>query len=280
MANMHLRFPGGKSKALTLSYDDGVEQDIRLLEIMKQHGLKGTFNINSGLYAGEGTVYPAGQIHRRMTEKQLTEGFKDSGQEIAVHSLTHPFLEQLPESMAAKEILEDRERLEKQFDTIVRGMAYPFGTFNDKVVDILKACGIVYARTVISTFDFRLPADWLRLTATCHHNAPELMELAKKFAEGKPDRAPYLFYLWGHSYEFEEKDNWNVIEEFADYMGNREDIWYATNIEIYEYIKAYEQLVFSADGRRIKNPVSMDLWLKYEGGIYEIKAGEAICIDD
>lgn len=63
-----MRFPGGKKKALTLSYDDGVEQDIRLIDIMKKNGLKGTFNLNSGCYAPEGTVYPAGTIHRRMTK--------------------------------------------------------------------------------------------------------------------------------------------------------------------------------------------------------------------
>lgn len=54
MANLFMRFPQGRAKALTLSYDDGVEQDIRLIEIMGKHGLKGTFNLNSGLYAEEG----------------------------------------------------------------------------------------------------------------------------------------------------------------------------------------------------------------------------------
>ena len=278
MASIHLRFPEGKAKALTLSYDDGVEQDKQLLEIMQQYGLKGTFNLNSGLYAEEGTEYPAGQIHRRMTEKQINEYFQNSGQEIAVHSLTHPFLEQLPGNLVIKEITEDRERLEKQFDTIVRGMAYPFGTYSDSVVEILKNCGIAYARTVISTFDFRMPADWLRLTATCHHKAPELMQLAKKFAEDEVDRAPYLFYLWGHSYEFEADDNWQVIEEFAEYISNRKDVWYATNIQIYEYTKAYEQLVFSADGKRISNPTATDLWLKYDDTICEIKSGSTYTI--
>ena len=63
-----MRFPGGKKKALTLSYDDGVEQDIRLIDIMKKNGLKGTFNLNSGCYAPEGTVYPAGTIHKQQKE--------------------------------------------------------------------------------------------------------------------------------------------------------------------------------------------------------------------
>ena len=105
MANIFMRFPEGKKKALTLSYDDGVEQDIRLIEIMQKHGLKGTFNLNSGLYAPEGTVYPTGTIHRRMTKKQVTELYKESGMEVAVHGLTHPFLEQLPENVCLNEVI-------------------------------------------------------------------------------------------------------------------------------------------------------------------------------
>lgn len=276
MASLFLRFPQGRAKALTLSYDDGVEQDVRLVEMMNRHGLKGTFNLNSGLYAPEGMVYPKGQIHRRMTEKQVTETFLNSGHEIAVHTLTHPFLEQLPPAMAAKEILKDRENLEKQFGTIVRGMAYPYGTFNDSVVEIIKSCGIVYARTVEATHSFRIPTDWLRLPATCHHDSRELMPLARKFAEGKVNRDPWLFYLWGHSYEFEANSNWHVMEEFAQYMGNRDDVWYATNIEIYDYIDDYNRLQFSIEGTRAKNPSARRLWFEYEGKLYEVDPGETI----
>jgi hypothetical protein len=276
MASIFMRFPGGRAKALTLSYDDGVEQDIRLVDIMNKHGLKGTFNLNSGLYAVEGTVYPKGTIHRRMTETQIKDTFISSGQEVAVHALTHPFLEQLPSNLVVSEIIKDRENLEKQFGTIVRGMAYPFGTYNDTVVAALQSCGIAYSRTVISTNDFRIPTDWLRLTATCHHNSPELKSLSKKFVEDKVTRAPYLFYLWGHSYEFEGNNNWNVIEEFASFVGNRDDIWYATNIEIYDYIDAYNRLIFSADGKRIMNPSSKNIFFEFNGSIIEIEAGAMI----
>lgn len=276
MSNLHLRFPNGRTKALTLSYDDGVEQDKQLVEIMNKYGLKGTFNLNSGLYAEEGTVYPKGQIHRRMTKKQILETFADSGQEVAVNSLTHPFLEQLPVYRVIEEVIKDRENLEADFSTIVRGMAYPFGTYSDTVVEALRACGIVYSRTVISTNDFRLPTDWLRLTATCHHNSPQLDSLTKKFVEDKVFGAPYLFYLWGHSYEFEADNNWRVIEDFASNVGNREDIWYATNIEIYEYINAYNQLVFSVDGTLVKNPTDKKLWFEYSGKPVEIDAGAFI----
>ncbi len=278
MATIHLRFPEGKEKALTLSYDDGVEQDIRLLHIMKQYGLKGTFNINSGLYAKEGTIYQEDHIHRRMTEKQITEAFHGAGQEVAVHSFTHPFLEQLPQAMMMKEIIADRETLEEQFGTIVRGMAYPFGTWNEEVIAALQSCGIVYARTVESTYDFKIPVDWMKLPATCHHNSPKLMELGKKFVEDKVTRAPYLFYLWGHSYEFEAQNNWHIIEEFAKCVGYKADIWYATNIEIYEYIEAFHRLIFSINGKYIKNPTSINIWLTLNGTTLVVKAGETITL--
>ncbi len=276
MSTPFMRFPQGKAKALTLSYDDGVEQDIRLIEIMNRHGLKGTFNLNSGLYAPEGTVYPQGQIHRRMTKEQVTALYTGSGHEVAVHGLSHPWLEQLPEHMAMWEVLKDRENLENQFHTIIRGMAYPFGTYNDTVVDCLKRAGIAYSRTVISSHRFKIPEDWLRLEATCHHKDPELMPLTKKFAEEIPQNAPWLFYLWGHSYEFDMNDNWNVIEEFAAYAGGREDIWYATNIQIYDYVQAYQNLQFSADGTQVYNPTATVLYFRKSGKDYCVQPGEKI----
>lgn len=262
MSAINMQFPNGKAKALTLSYDDGVEQDIRLMEIMDKNGLKGTFNLNSGLYAPEGTIYPEGTYHRRLTEKQVTEVYNGSGHEVAVHGLTHPFLEKLPENMAMWELLKDRENLEKQFHTIIRGMAYPFGTFNHETVDCLKKAGLVYGRTVISSHAFDIPKDWLRLEATCHHDDPKLMSLAQKFVEETPKQSPWLFYLWGHSYEFEVNDNWNVIEEFASFIGGRDDIWYATNIQIYDYVQAYHRLEFSANGQRVYNPTATALYFE------------------
>lgn len=280
MLEFKLRFPGGKRRALTLSYDDGVEQDVQLIEIMKKYGLKGTFNLNSGVYKPEGVTYEPGTIHRRMDRESVSNLYTANGMEVAVHGLTHPFLEKLPYNLCVQEIMKDRENLEQQFDTIVRGMAYPFGTYNDEVVDILKYCGIAYSRTVISTHRFDLPTDWLRLPATCHHNDPKLMELAQAFVD---DDSMYfrwgdaqLFYLWGHSYEFEEHDNWNVIEEFASFMSGREDIWYATNIEIYDYIEAYRKLIISMDGSKICNPTSQKIWFHVDGEDYVIESGETL----
>ena len=280
MAEYFMRFPGGVSKALTLSYDDGVEQDIRLIEIMQKHGIKGTFNLNSGSYSPEGTVFLEGQIHRRLSKSQAQAVYKNSGMEVAVHGLTHPFLEQLPANICTYEVLQDRINLEADFGCIVRGMAYPFGTYNDAVVASLQQCGILYSRTVESTEQFEVPTDWLRMPATCHHRNPKLMALAQTFVESEPIRSPQLFYLWGHSYEFEKDDNWKIIEDFCAYMGNRNEIWYATNMEIYEYVQAYHQLVFSMDSSVVYNPSAIDVYFSWNRVVHCVKAGKQLRIQE
>lgn len=276
MKELWMRFPEGKKKALTLSYDDGVEQDARLVDILDRYGIRCTFNLNSGLFAPEGTVYPAGTIHRRMTREGIRKLFAGSDHEIAVHTLHHPFLEQLPPVLVSEEIIGDRKNLEAMFGKPVRGMAYPYGTYSDTVVSLVQSAGIAYARGVESSGDFSLPADWLRLKPTCHHNDPRLFELADRFLGEKAERASLLFYLWGHSYEFERDDNWDVIETFCEKMSGKEEIWYASNLEIREYTEACEQLRFSADGSFAQNPAACDLWLERDGVLYRIPAGETV----
>ena len=105
---MFFRFPNGLGKAITLSYDDAVEQDVRLVEILDKYGVRCTFNINSGCYPPEGTTYPAGQIHRRMSESQVKALYSNPNHEVAAHCLTHASLVELTSSQIAREVLADR----------------------------------------------------------------------------------------------------------------------------------------------------------------------------
>ena len=274
MNRYFISWPGFRKKALTLSYDDGVVQDLRLAEIMDRHGIKGTFNINGRDFTAD---RPESWNHERLSRDAALKLYNTPSHEVAVHSYTHPFLEQLPAGNAAWEIVKDRETLEEMFGTIVRGMAYPMGTYSDDVVQTLKQCGVVYSRTTRSTYDFALPTDWLRWHPTCHHREKELNELCERFLSLQIGRrAPRLFYLWGHSYEFDLRDNWHVIENFCEKMGGREDIWYATNMEIYEYLTAARQIASSADGRRLHNPTAMVLYLDTEDGNVLLPPGETI----
>lgn len=272
---MKMRLKDGKLKVLTLSYDDAIVQDIRLIEIMNKYGLKGTFNINSGWYLPENTVREKFQGRLKLSEAKKL--YSNSGQEVAVHTLNHPFLEKMDTAEIIYEITEDRRAIERDYGKITRGMAYPFGTYNDKVIDVLKKCNIAYARTTKSTYSFEFPEDWLMLHPTCHHNYENLEELIKRFVEkqNKYNNCE-MFYLWGHSSEFDDRDNWDVIERFAEYAGGHEHIWYATNIEICDYVKAYERLQTSYDKKIIHNPSIIDVWADIKGKTYCVKSGETI----
>lgn len=277
MIRSQMRFPEFKEKAVTLSYDDGVAQDKRLIQIMQKNGLKGTFNINGGLLPKESGWH--------MSTTEALDVYTKSGMEVAVHGYKHLSLANVDSAVAVNDVLQDRLALESLFGQIIKGMAYANGSYDDNVVNILQACGIEYARTVTSTENFELPTDWLRLNPTCHHNNHKLMELVNAFLAVQPDPlrlqkfTPKLFYLWGHSYEFDNDKNWQVIEEFAKTIGNREDIWYATNGEIYAYVKAFDRLRWSADGSLVYNPSGVDVCIFCNKKNYLVKRGETVKIN-
>lgn len=266
---VYISFPEGKAKALTMSYDDGKPQDERLVAIFNKYGIRGTFNLNFGLMGMD-------KKPKRLPADRIKELYK--GHEVATHTMTHPTIARCPMAEVAREILDDKKGLEGIMGTIVRGHAYPNGSYNEEIKQLFRQMGIAYARVVETTGEFELPTDLMEWKATCHHNAPDLMEKAKFFAELKKPQYLKLMYVWGHSYEFDNNDNWDVIERFCEYMGGRDDIWYATNIEIADYIEASKRLQFSADCTAVYNPNAMDLWLTIEDErIVKVSGGEYIC---
>ena len=276
---MYMKLKDGKSKVLTLSYDDGVVQDIRLMKILDKHGIKCTFNINTGLFIPEDTVRQ--RFHGRMKLSEAKALYTGSGHEVAVHGVTHPFMEKLKSGELLSQILEDRKHIEREFGTLARGMAYPYGTYNQQVMDAAAACGICYARTAAVTENVRFPQNWLEWNCTCRHKDPNFLVLAKRFVEENIhyESDAWLFAVYGHSYEFDLDNNWELIEEFADLVGGREDIWYATNIEIYDYAMAYRSLQVSADQSIVHNPSALDVWFSHEKTIYCVKAGQTLCLN-
>lgn len=277
MNSMTLRWKNGLSHALTLSYDDGLEADVRLIEIMQRNGLKGTFNLNSAMFNEKSGMN--GDHRRHLSAEEAKALYLPAGMEVAVHGARHPHWERMPRHACMADILLDRINLEKAFGGVIRGAAYPNGTYSDMTVECLRDAGIAYCRTAASTRAFTVPTDWLRMPTTCHHNDPALFELCDRFLDTPGTKtASKLFYLWGHSYEFGDRDNWNVIEAFAEKMGRREDIYYATNIEIYDYVEAYRQLHFSCDLTYVENPTAKTVWFAIDGKTYEVGAGKAISL--
>ena len=274
---IHPLFPEGATKAFTLSYDDGVTQDERLIALFDKYQVKATFNINSGLFNVRAQAYgqPNPATHYRLPEEKIVETYKDH--EIAVHGAEHLDPVAYPLPVIAQDVMRDRAQLEKLLGHPVTGMAYPFGTYSQDVIHLLKELGIVYSRTVLSTHSFDLPEDFLAWHPTCHHNDPQLIPLLEKFLFDTTHELK-LFYLWGHAYEFDGHNNWEVMEEALKLVSGRSDVWYATNGEIYRYIKAFDQLVFSADGHLVENPTAMDLWIWVSKEAVKLPAGEVTTI--
>ena len=199
--------------------------------------------------------------------------------EVAAHCLTHADLTAIPPQCCVYEITEDKKNIEDMFGKICRGMAYPFGTVNDAVEACVRSSGILYSRTVRSTHNFSIEGNWLRLGTTCHHNDRELDALVNRFLELDVKFSPQLFYLWGHSFEFNINDNWNVIENFCSKIVNKNDTWYATNIEIFEYTEAYRRLVSNTKGTDVYNPNCISVWISdLKGEVKKIHPGERIKI--
>ena len=258
----------GKKRALTISYDDGVFQDRRLVEIFNKYGIRGSFHLNSGLLDEESG--------RTVSSAEIATLY--AGHEVSAHSLTHPFLERVSTAEVVHEILEDRRLLEAACGYPVRGMSYPMGTYNDAVVQMLPTLGIRYARTTKATRKFEVPNDFLLWHPTAHHNDEQLFELLEKFQKNTYPMP--LFYLWGHSYEFDRNDNWDRIEQFCKEASGKEDTWYATNIEIYDYVMALRALEFSADRSMVYNPTATDVWVRYNHESIKIPAGQLVRLEE
>ena len=278
-----MRFPGGKFKAVTLSYDDGHVDDIRFTETINRYGLKCTFNL-VGSWLARKTGLSCDFVRQEILAK---------GHEVANHGYEHRAQGMIRPVEGVRDVLDSRLWLEKEFGIIVRGMAQADRSVNrfrtpdryDAMESRLRDLDIAYCRSTSGDgTDFSLPENWLHWVPTCHHGIPNVLESIDRFLELKEEnlyramRDPKIFFLWGHAFEFERTHGWDLLEQICQKLSGRDEIWYATNMEIYEYTQAYRSLVYSADGRRIYNPSLLEIWFDVDGTLYSIKSGQTITI--
>lgn len=279
MNNCFMRFPNNKIKAVTLSYDDGSCYDIKFSNIISSYGLKCTFNICSSFLDDKIDDW-------HILKNDIDENILSYGHEIAVHTANHKAPGIIDITDGIKEVLECRIKLERIFGRIVKGMAYPNsgilffdnGACYKDVKNYLTGLGISYARSLGGDNDnFRLPEDWHNWIPTAHHANPELMKYIDEFVE-LDSQDPKLFYLWGHSHEFGLEDNWELLIDICNKISGKDDIWYATNIDIYNYVTAYRSLVFNVDKTMVYNPSAYTVWFRADDKDYSVKSGETVYI--
>ena len=245
-------------KYFTLSFDDGLEQDKRIIEILKRYQLSATFNLNAGLFGEEGMIGRIGNYGikyvpearnsfwmkychcNRIPEdevKQVYHGF-----EIASHAYRHENLKELDADMLKEAIEQDIQKLSEIAGYKIVGHAYPSGAYSDEVEVCLREHQIEYARCVASSKNFQFPKNPLQYKPTAWFIEKDLFSLADKFlkSEAQEDQ---IFYVWGHGYEFDfgtKQCNWYQFEKFCELMAGRSDITYCNNRDAFRMHKEAE----------------------------------------
>lgn len=189
-------------------WDDGVVDDVRLIEILRKYGAKASFNLNIGLHKTQrytGWKFQNTKEVWKLSLDELTDVY--SGFLVANHTVSHPCLTQVSPERMKKEIVEGRKRLEQLFGYAVTGFAYPCGDYNSEVEAAVRDAGHLYARTTKSVTPSFPPAEAMALHADCHFLDPEFWlkyEKAKSLGS--------VFYFWGHSYELISEDDWQAFD--------------------------------------------------------------------
>lgn len=255
-------FPGGKWKALVMSYDDGHAQDRGLVSIFNAHGIKGTFHLNSGA------------LDRDTFVARSEVATLYAGHEVSSHTVDHPYLDQLDAAGIRWEIETDRGTLAALAGGSIRSLSYPFGAYNNLVLATLRGLGVGSARTVMNAGSPHfLPADPLKWHPTCHHTGAR--RLAPSFADQTEERMS-LLYVWGHSYELDygfSDNSWDYMSSLCAILGDRGDVWYAGMAEVAAYVAAIRGLEWPA-ANCVYNPSDLSVWAKLGGTLCRIQPGK------
>ncbi|MCR4879540.1 MAG: polysaccharide deacetylase family protein [Bacilli bacterium] len=203
-------------KYFVFSIDDGTIYDKTTIDLFNKYGIKGTFNLNSGL---QDFVWYLGELPiRRLDLYQSRDLY--NGHEVASHTLTHPYLDQCPDEIVIKEVNEDIYNLETIFDDEITSFATPFETCGDREVNLIQY-GTKITNIRLSEIDesFSKPIDpyHIKVTALDIHRALELIDefIAKEDAT--------LFVYAGHSYDFYVDNTFSLLEELLKILNSHQD---------------------------------------------------------
>ncbi len=243
-------------KFFTVSYDDGTEQDRRVIELMEKYGIKGTFNISSGIFGRRTYIKHAGNKgktaydidknhpelyvnHFILSKKEALGLYSRPNIEVASHGTHHLVQTHLSPEEAEEEITNDFKNLSKLFGYKIVGHAFPKDTYNDNVISALRKNGAYYARRV-SHYEkpdsFSFNKNSLFIKPTCSQLDPFSEELLQKFIDTPAGKEDMVFYMWGHSYELDYKTElgcYEHLEKLFNMVSKANGIRFVTNRELF-----------------------------------------------
>ena len=240
-------------KYFTISYDDGLEQDEKLIALMKQYGIRGTFNLSGGLFGKRSYIRRIGDMgmdaesdrkgkcvsHFILPKKRAAEIYRDV--EVASHGKHHLNETKLDDARLREEIEEDAAILSDMFNKPVRGHIVPYGAVNTKVCSVMAGAGLTYGRMATmmkKPADFKAHIQDGMIVPTCWHLDRFAVPYLEKFiSEPAPEDEDLVFYMWGHGYELDygtKRGNWEYIERVFRMANDAEDVIKVTNGELVE----------------------------------------------
>lgn len=263
-------YPGGKAKAFNITYDDGVLQDVRFVELMNKYGLKGTFNLNSGLMETEFEwTHRNGMVVKRLPTTVVAELYR--GHEVASHTLTHPYLSSLTEAEIMEEMAKDKENLERLTGKPVLGFGGPFHHWGPEVVECAKRCGFEYARNAEERYCYAPPEEYYYWAAGSYHIMPGFRDFVEGFFHTEEELA--LCQIVGHTYDLDAENMWELMESIIKRVAEDKNIISMTNIELVRYLKAMRSAVITEN--EITNPSDVPLWFDWNGNLIHVEPGRA-----
>lgn len=261
-------YPGGKARAFNISYDDGILQDVRFVKLLNKYGLKGTFNLNSGLMKREFSwVHPCGLTVKRLPESAVVELYR--GHEVASHTYSHPYMDDYTEDQILPELGADRFFLEQLFGREVKGYATPFYFFSDLVAKCVQSCGFEYARISETDMSYTPWRDYYRWKGGLFHERDEMEDYVAAFLATDVELA--LCQIVGHSYDLDVYNMWGRMEAVCKFVSQAEDVWPATHLELVRYLRQMEKAEISE--KKIHNPGNCVLWFCVDGKTVALEPG-------
>ena len=237
---------GTPHKYVVLSFDDGITQDKKLIDILNKYNITASFNINTGLFGeswdwvaevqGNGKDFP----HLRWTEEEIKTGIYD-GMDICSHGFQHASCVNESAENIINDVKRDAEKIEEIFGKYPRGFAYPGGSCDSHAIEVItENTDIRYARTINSTRSFNLPKYFMEWNPTCDIVAEDASLFLKNFLKKELKDKDLLLYGWSHAYELDIYENWDKFEKFIKELGearDRGDVIVLTDAEFYELFK-------------------------------------------
>jgi peptidoglycan-N-acetylglucosamine deacetylase len=227
---------------VTTSWDDGHQLDTKMAALLADHGCRGTFYVSPRSHE-----IPPGLRISDSSLRDLSAAF-----EVGCHTLTHPHLSRIPAAEAGREIDDGKRALEDVLGRAVTSFCYPYGDYDRRHVDMVRAAGFRVGRTT-RRFSVAVPAEPLEMPTTTHaarYKADILQAprragslaaafrtwrhwdlLARRVFEEAYAHGGVI-HIWGHSREIQQNGDWRRLGSLLDELGRRDDVTMLTNGEL------------------------------------------------